>query len=513
MKIYRASFIFILLSFLSLSFSLATASAASALTKTTTTITSSLNPSAYGQSVTFTATVSPIPPNGELVTFKEGSTVLGTTALSGGSAKFTSTSLKASSEGDNMKATYAGDSTYQTSTSAALSQVVNPASTSTALQSSQNPINVGQSVTFTATVSPQYSGTVTGSVAFYNGSSKLSSAALSNGVATYTTDSLAAGTKTITADFKGTSSFNASDSKAVNQVVGTGTTTTPTLVYDGVTRYYEVFVPTALPANPPMLLMLHGTYFDTPPQNPSTADWSWQSVADQYGFILVQPASTYNPDTGQWNWNDYFMDAAFAPGEGGTCTSPPATACPDDAGFLRQLISNLTSQYKVNPKQVYVTGFSSGAQMAERVGVELSDVVAAIAPTSGQLVGQQVPPPGLPGNITAPVAVQEWHGTADTGLPPCDYGTTVYSGVTFTLDTVDDTFNYWVQQNDCNTLQTTQTLCTNGSATPNLSGNIATNCKASNVEVQFIWEEGVGHSWRAQNNTARWLFLSAHAKP
>jgi len=504
MKSHRISLALILL--------LGAASSLSALTKTTTTIASSLNPSIYGQAVTFTATVSPQPPNGELITFKEGSTVLGTSALSGGSAKFTSSILKAGGT-DNMKATYPGDSTYGTSTSAGLSQVVNPASTTTSLSSSANPINVGQSVTFSATVAPQYSGTVTGTVTFYNGSAKLGSGTLSNGVATYTTASLKAGTESITADFKGTSTFNASDSSAVNQVVGTGTTTTPTLVYDGVTRYYEVFVPTALPANPPMLLMLHGTSYEVPPSNPSTEDWGWQSVADQYGFILVQPASTYNSGTGQWNWNNYFMDAAFTSGEGGTCTSPPATACPDDAGFLRQLISNLTSQYKVNSKQVYVVGFSSGAQMAERVGVELSDIVAAIAPTSGQLVGQQVPPPGLPGNVAASVAVQEWHGTADTELPPCNYGTTVYSGVTFTLDTVDDTFNYWVQQNDCNSLQTSQTLCTNGSATPGLGGNIASSCKASNVEVQFIWEEGVGHSFRSQNNSSRWLFLSAHAKP
>jgi poly(hydroxyalkanoate) depolymerase family esterase len=493
---------------------LAAASSFNALAKTNTTtkISSSLNPSLYGQVVTFTAVVTPQPPNGELITFTEGSTVLGTAALSGGSAKFTTASLKAGGI-DNMKASYPGDSTFNHSNSAGLSQTVNPASTTTSLTSSLNPINVGQNVTFSASVKPQYSGSVTGSVAFYNGASKLGTTALSGGVATYSTAALAAGTATITAEFKGSSSFTASNSIPVNQVVGTGTTTAPTLVYDGVTRYYQVFVPTVLPANPPLLLMLHGTYFDTPPYNPSTADWGWESVADQYGFILVQPASTYNPKTGQWNWNSYFMDSAFAPGEGGTCTEPPATGCPDDAGFLRQLITNLTSQYNVDPDRIFVTGFSSGAQMAERVGVELSDIVAAIAPTSGQLVGQEIPPPGLPGNAAAPIAVQEWHGTADTGLPPCNYGVTVYSGVKFTLDTVDDTFNYWVQQNDCANLQTKQPLCTDGSATPNLAGNLATDCKASNVEVQFIWEEGIGHSWRAQNNPARWLFLSAHPKP
>jgi len=484
-----------------------------ALTTTSTTLASSLNPSVYGQAVTFTATVSPQPPDGELVTFKVGSTVVGTSPLAGGKATFTTSTLKTGGT-DNVKATYGGDSTLGSSTSTALSQVVTQATTATSLGSSLNPANSGQSVTLTAAVAPQFSGTVTGNVAFYNGSKKLGTVALSNGIASYTTSSLAVGTDSLTATYNGSSSFITSASAAVNQVVGTGTTINETMTWDGVTRYYQLFIPTVLPANPPLLVMLHGTSFEVPPANPSTENWSWQSVADQYGFIVVQPASTYNSNTGQWNWNAYFMNAAFTSSESGTCTSPPASSCPDDAGFLRQLITNLSAQYNVNPKMVYVTGFSSGGQMTERVGVELSDIVAAIAPASGQMEGQQtpVPPALLPASAVAPISVQEWHGTLDTELPPCNYGTTKYSGVTFTLDTVDDTFNYWVQQNDCTTLQTSQTLCTNGQATQGLSGNVATSCKASNVEVQFIWEVGIAHAWRAQNNTSRWVFLSAHPK-
>ncbi len=492
---------------------LGTVASLSATTKTTTTISSSLNPSVYGQAVTFTAVVSPNPPDGETVTFKQGSTTLGTASLQGGKAKFTISTLSAGGT-DNVKATYDGDSTYGSSTSSPVDQVVNPATTTTSLTTSANPINEGQSVTFTATVTPEYIGPVTGSLSFYSGSTKLKTLTLSNGSVSYTTSTLATGTDSITAVYKGDSSFLTSTSKAVKESVDTGKFHYPTMTWDGVTRYYEVYVPAVLPKNPPMLLMLHGTDHIDPPGNPSTLDWGWQSVADLYEFILVQPASTYNSDTGAWNWNAYFMSAAFTADESGTCTSPPATSCPDDAGFLRQLIVNLTSQYEVNADMVFVTGFSSGAQMAERVGVEISDLVAAIAPTSGQMEGQQsAPPPVLaPGNALAPISVQEWQGTEDTELPPCNYGTTVYSGVTFYLDTVDDTFNYWVGQNQCTTLQTTETLCTNGEATPGLSGNVATGCTGNNIEVQFIWESGVGHSWINSNDTTRWLFLAAHPK-
>jgi poly(3-hydroxybutyrate) depolymerase len=486
---------------------------AASTTKTTTTLTSSLNPSLYGQSVTFKAVVAPAPPNGETITFTQGSNTLGTSNLSGGSASFKISTLAAGGT-DTIKATYGGDANFSSS-SGTVAQVVDAASTTTSLSSSTNPINNGQAVTFTAVVSPQFIGPVTGNVAFYNGSSKLKTLSLSNGSVSYTTSTLPLGSDSITAVYKGDSSFQTSTSNAVNQEVEEGTFYNETMTWDGVTRYYEVYVPAVLPASPPMLLMLHGTRYGAPPAyNPSTLNWGWQSVADVNEFILVQPASTYNATSNQWNWNSYFMDAAFTAAESGTCTSPPATSCPDDAGFLRQLILNLTSQYKVNPNMIFVTGMSSGAQMTERVGVEISDLVAAIAPTSGQMEGQQSSPPPVlaPGSAVAPISVQEWHGTADTELPPCNYGTTVYSGVTYYLDTVDDTFNYWVAQNKCSTLQTTQTLCTDGSATQGLSGNIATGCTGNNIEVQFIWEQGIGHSWEESNNKSRWQFLSSHPK-
>ncbi len=498
--------------FVSVLGALSTLSAAST-TKTTTTVSSSLNPSTYGQTVKFTANVSPTPPNGEVITFTQGSKTLGTGSLSGGSASFSISTLTTGGT-DTVKATYGGDSTLSGS-SGTVGQVVNAASTTTSLTTSANPINNGQSVTFTATVAPQFTGPVTGNVAFYSGSSKLKTLSLVNGSVSYSTSTLALGTDSITAVYKGDSSFLTSTSNAISEAVETGTFFYPTMTWDDVTRYYEVYVPAVLPANPPLLMMLHGTRYGVPPAyNPSTVNWGWQSVADVNEFILVQPASTYNENSGQWNWNSYFMDASFTAAESGTCTSPPATSCPDDAGFLRQLTVNLTSQYNINPNMVFVTGMSSGAQMTERVGVEISDLVAAIAPTSGQMEGQQaMPPPVLvPGNEVAPISVQEWHGTEDTELPPCNYGTTGYSEVTYYLDTVDDTFNYWVGQNKCSTLQTTQTLCTNGQATPGLSGNLATGCTGNNIEVQFIWEQGLGHSWVNSNDSARWLFLSAHPK-
>ncbi|HTR22772.1 MAG TPA: Ig-like domain repeat protein [Terriglobales bacterium] len=510
---------------------------ASALTKTTTTLTPSQNPSVYAQPVTFTAVVAPAPLDGETVTFLQGKTSLGTGTLSGGAATFT-ISVLAPGGTDTIKAEYPGDTTFGSSTSNSVAQVVGPAPTLTTLASSQNPSQPGQPVTFTATVSQaQYGGTPTGNVSFYNGSAKLGAVTLSGGVAAYTSTKLPAGADSITAVYTGGKSYSSSTSSALSQMVssgstvcghGTGTVIDSSMVWDSVSRYYELYVPANLPATPvPMVLMLHGTQTTkstgSDPQPVISINWGWPPVADANCFILVKPASTYDTSTSQWNWNAYFMDAAFpSNGESGACTEPPATGCPDDVGFLKALIGSLETQYNVNPNMVYVAGFSSGGQMAERVGVELSSTVAAIVAASGQLVGQKTPPPIL--NPQAPqgfqpVSVQEWHGTLDQNLGPCNYGTTKYNGVKFYLDTVDDTFNFWGSINGCTAFKTTQPLCLNGA--PNnlndapmlgiagLTGNDATGC-ANNVEVQFIWEPNIAHSWQQQYDDVRWNFFAAH---
>src|ERR1700686_4695644 len=178
------------------------------LAVTTTTLTSSPNPSTYGEAANFTAVVTSsagAPPDGETVTFMKGTKVLGTGTLSAGSASFTTSTLPA---GNNLiKAVYGGDANIALSTSKAVDQVVNKATTTTTLTSSLNPSNFGQSVTFMASVTPQFSGKVTGTVTFYDGTTALKTVALSGGVAKFATSTLASGAHNITATYNGSTSF------------------------------------------------------------------------------------------------------------------------------------------------------------------------------------------------------------------------------------------------------------------------------------------------------------------
>ena len=185
----------------------------------TITLSSSPNPSTYGQAVIFTAVVTSsigAQPDGETVTFKKGLTVLGTGTLSGGSASLTTSTLTAGAH--SITAVYGGDSNFAASTSKAVSQVVSKATTTTALTSSLNPSNFGQSVTFTAKVTPQFSGTVKGSVTLYDGATALKTVALSGGVAKFTTSTLASGAHNITATYNGNASFIGSSASLTQTV-------------------------------------------------------------------------------------------------------------------------------------------------------------------------------------------------------------------------------------------------------------------------------------------------------
>jgi hypothetical protein len=184
---------------------------------TTTILNSSPNPSTYGQAVTLTATVSSAAPGGATgkVTFKNGTTSVGTATVSGGLATLTTNKLPAGTL--SITATYGGDSNSARSTSTAVSQVVSMAATTTTVTSSPNPSVAGQNVKFTATVK---SPTVVpvGTVTFTTGTTTLGTISLAGGKASLTTSALPAGTTTVTATYNGTSNITGSLGSVVQTV-------------------------------------------------------------------------------------------------------------------------------------------------------------------------------------------------------------------------------------------------------------------------------------------------------
>ncbi len=197
-------------------------------------LTSSVNPSVAGQSVKFTATVSGVPaasgtPTG-LVNFIDGSTSIGIGSLNGsGVATFTTTILAPGSH--SITAIYSGDTNFKPGLSSAVVQVVNAAATAAAVSSLVNPAVFGQTVILNAeitTVAPG-AGIPNGTILFKEGALTLGSGAVtldSAGRASIAISNLAVGTHTVHVTYSGNTSFAASVSADLPQVVNAAGTST-----------------------------------------------------------------------------------------------------------------------------------------------------------------------------------------------------------------------------------------------------------------------------------------------
>lgn len=179
---------------------------------TSTSISASGTSTQWGQSTTFTATVTRNPNAPALsgsVTFFEGTTDLGTVALVSGSAALT----LALPVGDHdVHAVFNATSLFATSASNATSITVLTADTSAALDVTENAV-FGENVTLAVTIASP-AGTPTGSVSFFDGLISLGSATLDNGIATLSITALSVGTHSITAVYAGDANFSATTSTA-----------------------------------------------------------------------------------------------------------------------------------------------------------------------------------------------------------------------------------------------------------------------------------------------------------
>ena len=194
----------------------------------TTTVSASANPSVPGQSVTYTATVSPVPEEGTVAFADNGQpiTACGSQPVDTSTGNATCTVSYPGTGSHQITATYSNSAGYGGSVSAALTQNVQPGATTASLTSSPNPSSPGQAVTYTATVTPvaPAAGTPTGTVSFSDGTAPIgdcTAQALSGTTATCTVTYTSSGSHSVTATYGGDANFAASaPSKKVNQVVG-----------------------------------------------------------------------------------------------------------------------------------------------------------------------------------------------------------------------------------------------------------------------------------------------------
>ncbi len=190
------------------------------------------------------------------------------------------------------------------------------------------------------------------------------------------------------------------------------------LRFQGQVRSYRVHVPPSYTGKRavPLVIVMHGAT--------SKAEWmekdtGFSAKADREGFIVVYPNGSGIARTGGHYWNS------------GTLRLPTRA---DDVGFIRALVAQLEKEYRIDRKRIYATGMSNGGMMAHRLGVELSDVIAAIGPVAGTL--------NVPCRAGTPVPVIMIHGGKDPSVP-------LESGPPFWLAGVPESVQAWVKRDGC----------------------------------------------------------------
>lgn len=165
-------------------------------------LTSSLNPAAVGQSVTYHASVTAPTgvPTGN-TTFSYAGNPLATIPLSSGEASYIRTLTATGTR--SVTATYSGDANNQTSTSPTLNEVVNTQPTQTSVVSSLNPIAVDQPLSFTAVVTGQYGASVAGTVTFRLNGNPIQTVPVTNGQAVLSSTLATVGPQNISAYYSG----------------------------------------------------------------------------------------------------------------------------------------------------------------------------------------------------------------------------------------------------------------------------------------------------------------------
>lgn len=281
-------------------------------------------------------------------------------------------------------------------------------------------------------------------------------------------------------------------------------TTCQSLKISGVTRTYLLHVPSNFQkGSGALVLVLHGSGGNGLGMEIGTG---FSQLADQAGFAVAYPDGLLEPSSGQTDWGYFFNGFT------------------DDVGFFRQLINTLQGNVGPDPKKIYVTGLSSGALMSHRLGVELSDLVAAIGVVEGALFLKGNPPP-VPA-AAGPVSVLILHGDQDQTVLYC--GTPVDASQ-------EQSFNYWtgVSADSCSGFDTQAPLCDSQGNISSVVEKDATNC-GGNTEIKFYKLIGGVHTWYIvpmnisgqvpfnpdfNSNTGittsdiLWRFFSTHSKP
>lgn len=230
------------------------------------------------------------------------------------------------------------------------------------------------------------------------------------------------------------------------------------LRHDGEKRTYLLHIPPEYTdaEEVPLVIALHGGLGNA--RNIEEQS-NLPALSDEKGFILCSPNGLHR------TWN------------AGGCCGKAVDNNVDDVGFIAALIDELTAQYSIDLRKIYITGMSNGAFMSYRLACELSDKIAAIAPVAGSMAVDDC-------NPTNPVSIIHFHSEVDANVP-LEGG--VGTGVSDHYNPpVDSVISHWAASNGCTTSEEI--------STSSLSILYHRGGVDSSEVVLYITADG-GHSW------------------
>ncbi len=203
--------------------------------------------------------------------------------------------------------------------------------------------------------------------------------------------------------------------------------------FQNTNREYLLHLPSGYkPTNSyPLVVALHG-FGDHPRFIEQYSGLS--RLSDKQKFIVVYPYGLQNIKTKKFSWN------------GGSCCGEAFNNKADDVSFINNLVDDLTKKYKVNPKKIYLTGFSNGGLLTYRIAADTPEKFAAFAIVSGSIGGKvktNDPYFNLP-KPKASVSILIMHGKNDN-LIPYHGGLNKDKSATFT--SFKESVDFWVNNN------------------------------------------------------------------
>ena len=184
------------------------------------------------------------------------------------------------------------------------------------------------------------------------------------------------------------------DPAIVTPTTVTATTLPPTTGDPTIDRPFEVFTPSGYDGSVsvPLVISLHGYSVNGDMQEQFLR---LRPLAEERGFLLVHPDGTIN-ELGRYYWNATDACCGFG------------ISTVDDSGYLASVIDHVQATYNVDPKRIFLVGFSNGGFMSYRMACDHADKIAAIVSISGASFLD--PAACAP---SEPVNVLEIHGTDD----------------------------------------------------------------------------------------------------